>query len=86
MKYFPVLKSEFWFIVNNERKVSGLENQVEEISSKQREKNKGEEMKFRGLIYKRQDRRNNMWMIGIPESRQNGGRWTDKEWKETFLA
>ena len=40
MKHFPVLKTEFWFIVNNERKVSGLENQVEEISSKQRRKKK----------------------------------------------
>lgn len=40
MKHFPVLKTEFWFVVNNERKVSGLENQVEEISSKQRRKKK----------------------------------------------
>ena len=40
-------------MVNNGRKVSGLENQIEEISSKQRGKkkeNKGEEMKFRELI------------------------------------
>lgn len=39
-------------MVNNGRKVSGLENQIEEISSKQREKkeNKGEEMKFSELI------------------------------------
>ena len=40
-------------MVNNGRKVSVLEKQIEEISSKQRGKkkeNKGEEMKFRELI------------------------------------